>query len=246
MIQFFITYKYIAKITVLLAAISLLSGCLGGTIAQQIARSIATHVADKMTARAMDVDENDDYSQAQYTSAANISTQNNALQRNALQGNATQNTILANNASGHNQRQNSALQNTPVDPYKIAFVNAAFEPVQAIAEPLPAQTADIETPIQSAMSNQLVRVELFNLLIGDEKAAVYEKARILGSASLPKAREWDNWRVATGAVKSADVADKKLITFLIPPEFGKLPSGTIAVVELASTGELNIARYMAN
>ena len=37
--------------------------------------------------------------------------------------------------------------------------------------------------------------------------------------------------------------DKKMITFLIPPEFGKLPSGTLAVVELAGPGDLNIARY---
>jgi hypothetical protein len=34
-----------------------------------------------------------------------------------------------------------------------------------------------------------------------------------------------------------------VITFLIPPEFGKLPSGAMTMVELASPGELNIARY---
>ncbi len=36
------------------------------------------------------------------------------------------------------------------------------------------------------------------------------------------------------------------VTFLIPPEFGKLPSSALAVVELASPGDLNIARYKLN
>ncbi len=53
MVNFFIFFRYIA----LLAALCLLSGCLGGTVAQQIARSIATSIADKAVAKAMDVDE---------------------------------------------------------------------------------------------------------------------------------------------------------------------------------------------
>jgi hypothetical protein len=87
-----------------------------------------------------------------------------------------------------------------------------------------------------------VRVELFNLLIGDEKNAVYEQARLMGSTSLPQKREWALWRVGTGAIQE----NKKTITFLIPPQFGKLPSGAITMVELASPGELNVARYKAN
>ena len=201
-----------------------LSACLGGTIAQQIARSIATSVADKVVANAMD---------KQYE-----------------KDNAPKNTVL---------------KDTPPDPYKIAFVNAGFEPVQAIAEPLPQTTEEIDAPIAIAQSSQLVRVELFNLLLGEEKAAVYEKARILGATTLPKLREWQNWNVATGLVtsdlsssslvvsnlatansKTGSQKNKKVITFLIPPEFGKLPSGSIAVVEIASSGELNIARYKVN
>ena len=114
--------------------------------------------------------------------------------------------------------------------------------------------------------NQLVRVELFNLLIGEEKNAVFENARMMGATSLPQKREWQNWGVATGAIQGVELVDvlqkgavqkeavqkeavqknKKLITFLIPPEFGKMPSGTVAVVELANPGELNMARYKAN
>ena len=228
-----IIFKYIA----LLATCSLLSACLGGTIAQQIVRSIATSVADKAMARAMDVDEKEDYSEAQYTAAANTSAQNNDLQKSALQGPASQNAALKADAT-----QNIQLQNTPPDPYKVAFVNSAFEELKPVTEPLPEQFTDLETPVEVIKGNQLVRVELFNLLIGEEKNAVYENARMMGATSLPQKREWQRWGVATGAIQK----DKKLITFLIPPEFGKLPSGTVAVVELASPGELNVARYKAN
>ncbi len=241
MFKFFIIFRYIA----LLATFCLLSGCLGGTIAQQIVRSIATSVADKAMARAMDVDEDEDYSEAQYTAAANTSAQNNALQKTALQGPASQ------NAASQTAYKNIQLQNTAPDPYKVAFVNAAFEEVKPIAELLPVQLAEVETPIQVVEGNQLVRVELFNLLIGEEKNAVYENARMMGATGLPQKREWQSWGVGTGAIQGvghngAVQKDKKLITFLIPPEFGKLPSGTVAVVELASPGELNVARYRAN
>jgi len=84
-----------------------------------------------------------------------------------------------------------------------------------------------------------VRVELFNLLIGDEKNAIYENARLIGASNLPQKREWQSWNVATGVVENS----KNIITFLIPPEFGKLPSGAVAIVELAGPGDLNVARY---
>lgn len=40
--------------------------------------------------------------------------------------------------------------------------------------------------------------------------------------------------------------NKKLITFLIPPEFGKMPSGAKVTVEIATLGELNMLRYAYN
>ena len=140
------------------------------------------------------------------------------------------------------KRDSEALRNAPPDPYTVAFVNSAFEEVKPIAEPLPEQIVETETPIQIVQSSQLVCVELFNLLIGEDKAAVYENAHLMGAASLPQKREWQSWRVATGVVEK----DKKIITFLIPPEFGKMPSGAVAMVELASPGELNVARYKGN
>lgn len=197
MVNPFIIFRTIT----LLAAACLLSSCLGGSVAQQIARSIATSVADKAVASAIDAQERKD-----------------------------------------REPKNIVLKDTVPDDYWLAMATSGFQEVKPIAEPLPEQAEETETPIQVVQSNQLVRVELFNLLIGEEKAAVYEKARLMGATSLPKQREWQNWGVGTGIIQK----DKKIITFLIPPEFGKLPSGTVAVVELANPGELNVARYKAN
>ena len=138
--------------------------------------------------------------------------------------------------------KNIALKDTVPDDYWLAMATSGFQEVKPIAEPLPEQSVETETPIQVIQSSKLVRVELFNLLIGEEKAAVYENARLMGATSLPQKREWQNWGVGTGVVQK----DNKIITFLIPPEFGKLPSGAVAVVELASPGEMNVARYKAN
>lgn len=39
---------------------------------------------------------------------------------------------------------------------------------------------------------------------------------------------------------------QQAITFLIPPEMGKMHSGAKALVELSSVGELSVARYALN
>lgn len=196
----------------------------------------------------------------------NTTQQNPLLQKNtALQEvSAFQQNIASQQIAALQKQSNEpALNAYPVDPYKLAFVNAQFETIKPIAEPLPEQLTEVEAPIAVVQSNQLVPVELFNLLIGEEKAAVYTKAQLLGSSSLPKQREWKLWRVATGMIKTNVInsentskavlnsqtnsaQSKQIITFLIPPEFGKLPSGSIALVEIASPGELNIARYKIN
>ena len=218
-------------ITVLSAAF-LLSGCLGGGIAQQIVSTIATRMADKAIANALDVQDG-----PSNRKPGNANT-NNSYTNNTV----TTKTAISNNK---NLAKNTTLQDAP-DPYQIAFINAAFEPVKAIPEPIPTQVEEIETQVTIAEGSPLVRVELFNLLIGDEKNAVFEKARLLGAISLPHKREWQRWGVGIGALSINGQNDKKIITFLIPPELGKLSSGSITMVELASLGELNVARYKSN
>ncbi len=132
-------------------------------------------------------------------------------------------------------------KDTEPDDVWMAMATSGFRTVDPNAEPLPEVLPEDEQ-IQILQTNSLVRVELFNLLIGDEKIAVFEKARAVGALNLPDRKEWPRWNVATGMTEK----DKKLITFLLPPEFGKLPSGALAVVELASPGDLNIARYKLN
>jgi hypothetical protein len=226
MIKLVMLFRYIA----MFSAACLLSGCLGGTIAQQIARSIATSVVDKTMARAMDVDED----QAQ----SNRDPFNVARQENLAAPSAT----LPGTTSHSTAPQTKKPENVEVDDYTYAMATFSFKPLEPIAEPLPEEIAEVETRVNIVQGNQLVHVELFNLLIGEEKNAVYENARLVGSTSLPPKREWQNWQVGVGAIEHS----KKVITFLIPPEFGKLPSGTKALVELADTGELNIARYEPN
>ncbi len=226
MAKFVITFRYIA----LFALACLLSGCLGGTIAQQIARSIATSVVDKTMARAMDVDEDQTQSNRD---PFNVRRQEELAAPSA--------TLPGTTASSAALRTKNP-ENVEVDDVTYAMATFSFKPLVPIAEPLPEENVEVETPVAIVQGNQLVRVELFNLLIGEEKNAVYENARLMGSTSLPPKREWRNWHVGTGVIQK----DKKIITFLIPPEFGKLPSGATAMVELASPGELNIARYKAS
>ncbi len=238
----FIIIRYIAVVSTAF----LLSGCLGAGIAQQIASSIVTRIADRAIANAMDVQ--DGPSNRKPQNSANNSSSYNSSTNNTLTNNSSN--YNAANSNNKGLAKNTSLQNSQPDPYQVAFVNAAFEPVKAVSEPLSdstfEQTQETETRVAITEGNQLVRVELFNLLIGDEKNAVYEKARLLGATGLPQKREWQRWSVGTGEFTIDGQNDKKIITFLIPPEFGKLPSGSITMVELASPGELNVARYKDN
>jgi hypothetical protein len=197
------------RLAFILGVALLLTGCLGGTVAQQIARTIATSIADKAVGNAFDVEEKK--SQAKQPSV------------------------------------NALLYNPTPDPYRTAMLNMEFAPLKAISEPLPEYpTEPEETSIVILKTNPLVQVELFNLLIGEEKLAVLEKARLQGSLNVPDKSEWHDWQVATGRLQSTETQASELIVFLLPPDFGKLPSGSVATVELASTGDISIARYRSH
>lgn len=219
--------NHLYKSALVLMLANMLSACFGGSIAQQIVRSIVTSTADKVVANAMDAQERKD-------------------------------TLI---------KQSMPLKDTVPDKYWAAFVTSGFETIKPISMPLPRESdetqsakptqAEFLVPVTSAasvplatpsnsiitlVSAPLVRVVLFNLLIGEEKNKVLEGARALGATELPDKSQWKNWQVATGVIEG----NKKLITFLIPPEFGKMPSGAKAMVQIASLGELNVLRYASN
>lgn len=199
----------------------LLTGCMGGPIAQQLAQSIAMRSLDKTTSDAYD------------------------------------NYLLKQDEAS----RSLPLQDTEPDEYWASFVTSGFSTLETVKEPLPDyRQASINTPstpvpdrtieppsivpdskTQAALvQSKLVRVELWNLLIGDEKRSILEKARLMGAAGIPPTTEWSQWQLATGA----PVGDRQQpITFLIPPDFGRMKSGDYAVVEVAGTGDLNVARY---
>ena len=272
MIKLHITLRVISFLMIC----CLLSACLGGTVAQQIVRSIATSIADKQIARAMDVDEDQLISNRKPNYETKSAQNQQKIEPRSTIIAPYKPSIVADSMPtspfNHLQKLNLAqqnLRNHQPDTFKLATANLASKKIapdnlkstdlkttdlkpseldpstlntldlKPVAEPLPqylSESSDITAAIQA---NQLVPVELFNLLIGEEKNAVYEKARLIGALNLPKIREWQNWQVASGATQH----DKKPIVFLIPPEFGKLPAGTITMVELAAPGELNVARY---
>lgn len=184
-----------------------LCGCLGGSIAQQIARSLLLQGADKATAAAMDAHERNEKSAA----------------------------------------QNAPLKDTVPDDYQIAFLRSGFATIQPQVEPLPQTLYEQEVPIQFMQESKLVSVEVWNLLIGDEKQSVFEKARLQGSTIIPPQEEWSQWQIAVGAAENNPPNNEQQpITFLVSPDIGKMRSGTKVIVELSSAEELSIARYALN
>ncbi len=143
--------------------------------------------------------------------------------------------------------QNMPLKNTTPDKYDIAFINAGFEEVKPQIEPLPQQTSiDEEKPVQLMQETKLVQVEVWSLLIGDEKQHILEAAKKQGSTELPPENEWQKSQIAIGATSSTKLNKQEVITFLIPAEIGKLHSGSKALVELSTAGQLSVARYAVN
>jgi len=207
-----------------------LSGCMGGSIAQQIASSIVTHIADKQISDAYDAKLLREAQEARYPKAK--------------------------------------LKDTPPDEYQIAFLTAGFNQIQPTTEPLPAyrQSEQPSSPAIQVLQpsapsdtrnpsgetytfsqSQLVQVEVWSMILGDEKQAILEKASRMGAASLPPETEWQQWQMAAGALDNvATGQNKQPVIFLIPPGFGKVRSGMHTVVEIAGAGELNVARYMAS
>jgi len=187
----------------------LLTGCFGGTAAQQLVRSIFMHGADKATAAAIDAHERREKLAAQY--------------------------MVPNSKE--------------LDAYQLAFLRSGFNVIQPQVEALPQVAAqpEPEPAPQELQASKLVSVEVWSLLIGDEKQKLLEKARLQGSHLIPPKEQWPSWHLAIGASDEMKAGNQReSIIFLIPPDIGKMRSGTKALVELPSNGELSIARYTLN
>lgn len=171
------------------------------------------------------------------------------VQSMLLQGadKATAAAIEANEEKQKIAAQNMPLKDTTPDKYDIAFLNTGFQEVKPQIEPLPQQTSiDEEKPVQLMQESKLVQVEVWSLLIGDEKQHILEVAKKQGSTELPPENEWQQSQIAIGATSSTKLNKQEVITFLIPAEIGKLHSGSKALVELSTAGQLSVARYAVN
>lgn len=154
---------------------------------------------------------------------------------------------IINNAHEAQQREASnhrVMKDSPPDPYWASFVTAGFQRVAPIEEPLPALEKPAEQVNSTTEISPFVRVIVWNMLVGEEKLSVLEKAYASGSMDLPPKKDWGQLRVATGALEGEH--DQQHIVFIVPPELGRLNSGQQTIVELGNPGDLNIARYTTN
>lgn len=137
------------------------------------------------------------------------------------------------------------LMNTEPDPFVGKFLTMQFpdpQPPEIVIEPLPTQAA-LSYAQPNAHASRLVSVEIWNLVIGQEKQALLERSLQNGSTILPSPMEWRDWQLATGSLQGHTDAQ---LYFLVPPDFGRISSGDRAIVEIADTGGLHIARYRVN
>lgn len=147
-------------------------------------------------------------------------------------------------AQQHEAINNRVLHDAAPDEYWASFVSAGFQKISPLEEPLPVAEADIEEAAPSAtiQASPFVRVEVWNMLVGEEKLSVLEQAYALGNTELPPKQDWTKLHVAIGAMPGRE--DQPFV-FLVPPDLGKLQSGQKTIIELDNAGGLNIARYAA-
>jgi len=207
------TWKICIQVVLATVTCLCLSSCVGAPLAQQVISSAVMHGADNL-----------------------IDNAYQAQQRNAI--------------------QNQTLPDMPPDPYWSSFISAGFERITPNIEPLPdsstAPSAALPAPQRPnqpsptteslADISPLVRVEVWNLLIGEEKHSALAQAYLLGETGVPPKENWNHISVATGEVIGED---GKEVIFIVPRQLGKLHSGQQVIVELKSINEIGIARYLA-
>jgi len=175
---------------------------MGGSIGQQMARSLLMQGADKVTGLAVEANER-------------VANTPHSIQ----------------------------LSDPNYEPYWASFVRLQLPDPQPqpIIEPLPVQR---QSPAQlQAISSRLVTVEVWNLVVGEEKQALLQRSLNHGSSILPSPADWSSWQVAEGVMQSQA---NQTIYFLLPPDFGRVRTGDKAVIEIAEMGGLHIARHRAD
>lgn len=132
---------------------------------------------------------------------------------------------------------NRLLVNNNLDPYQEAFLRAELR-VGHIPLPPPAPPKPEPGAGASPVVSRLETVEIWGVIIGEEKREMLTSMRELGMSITPAESEWDRWQLAEGGV--AEQQEGRLL-ILIPPDLGKMRSGDHAVIEIANGG-LHIAR----
>ncbi|HQR50996.1 MAG TPA: hypothetical protein PKW44_05105 [Methylophilaceae bacterium] len=139
------------------------------------------------------------------------------------------------------QRQQSrdlTFKDSVGDEYWAIFAVSQFQD----APPTP-PAAEAATPAPpSATASRLVPVEIWGVVVGQEKTSVLERMRRNGSQIVPSQEEWDQWQLATGGLEGKSGTQLYL---LLPPDFGRVRSGDRAIAEIAGVGGVHIARYRA-
>jgi hypothetical protein len=90
-------------------------------------------------------------------------------------------------------------------------------------------------------ASHLVSVEVWSIILGEEKIALLTKAQKLGATQLPPPSEWHLWKMAMGNLESDT---KKTILFIASPDFAKFKNGDHVIVEISNSGGVHLARYV--
>ena len=157
--------------------------------------------------------------------------------------------------------QASNMAKIKQDKYLSAFLFSGFEDVSSNTQ----ETTKPETPLTTAVESEsatieashLVSVEVWSIILGEEKTSLLTKAQKLGATQLPPTSEWHEWKMAVGSLellslnrdgieRANDIKNdaKKIILFIAPPSFAKFKNGDHVIVEIVSNGGVHIARYM--
>jgi len=148
---------------------------------------------------------------------------------------AEQPNLITNNSN----RISAPIKASPVNSSNESTIwNSKIENIATQINSAEKASLNYSLPNQQFQENKIVQVEVWNFLIGDEKKQLLRKARLQGSALIPPEDEWGKLRIATGSTESNKTQE---ITFLIPPEIGKIHSGAKTMVKISSGNELNIA-----